>query len=427
MNRREFLKGVVAGSAGLLLAGSGAASARANGKVLNPGQTWRSDTPVTLPFWPYGNFSTSNETVLMFRGSPSHTFYGTGPLRSQLEILWRFRTEDFGTQLRGEDKTWSGTGWTGQASHLAGYVFFGSQDRHFYCLRASDGALMWKYRAARMFKGSCCIYRNRIYAPNVDNCIHCLDASTGIPVWKFNTGNDCDSSPCVVDGKLYVAGESGYVRCLNPETGKEEWNFKVGGTGPGTKSGSNGAEGSVAIDQGQLVVGNYFGDVHCIDIEKKSLLWKMNTGDDTDASAVFWDQYVYVAAEEASSQIFCLNRKDGSVKWKLKTGRGWYSTPALVDGKMVIAGNDGKCYCLDARTGQELWKTPMAGASWNSPVVVEGRVLVGSYGNFLHVLDFKSGTQLQQVDLGGRCHSAPCVVGGKVFVGSAGGTFFGLG
>lgn len=426
MNRRAFLRGVAAAGVGSLLAGLPRVG-QGTTRALNPGQTWVGEVPVTLPSWPYYGNSFAADTVLMFRGNPAHTFYGTGPLRANLEILWSFRTEDYGTQLRGEDKVWSGTGWTGQASHYGGYVFFGSQDRHLYCLRASDGLLMWKYRAGRMFKGSLCIYKNRIYAPNVDNCIHCLDAATGKLLWKFNTGNDCDSSPCVLDYRLYVAGESGFVRCIDPEAGAELWKFKVGGTGPETKSGSNGAEGSVAIDGNQLVVGNYFGDVHCIDIVTHKLLWKMNTGDDTDASAVFWGDYVYVAAEEASSQIFCLNRKDGSVKWKLKAGRGWYSTPALVDGRFYIAGNDGKAYCLDATTGAELWKTPLAAASWNSPVVVDGRVLVGSYGNFLHILDSKSGAELQAIDLGGRCHSAPCVVDGKVYVGSAGGRFFGLG
>ncbi|MBR58286.1 MAG: hypothetical protein CMH54_09720 [Myxococcales bacterium] len=34
--------------------------------------------PIDLPAWKYGSSSTATDTVLMFRGDPSHQFYGTG-------------------------------------------------------------------------------------------------------------------------------------------------------------------------------------------------------------------------------------------------------------------------------------------------------------------------------------------------------------
>ena len=40
-----------------------------------------------FPDWTLGDASASASTVLMFRGNPTHTFYGTGPIAEQPELL----------------------------------------------------------------------------------------------------------------------------------------------------------------------------------------------------------------------------------------------------------------------------------------------------------------------------------------------------
>jgi len=424
MDRRAFLKLGVASVASAVVARHHGSAFAASGKEMKPGTTENPGGNAVLPEWSLGDSSSSSTSVLMFRGNPAHTFYGTGPVRDTLEIAWRFRTDDFVTELRGEPKTWSGTGWTGQASSLGNYVYFGSQDRHLYCLDVRDGKLVWRYRAARMFKGSLCIYRNRIYAPNVDDNLHCLDASSGQLLWRHNTGKDLDSSPCVWNGHLFIAGENGHVRCLDPEDGRIQWKTLVGGIGPGTKAGSNGAEGSPAVDNGQVVVGNYDGEVHCLAAGDGKRLWKARTGDDTDASAVFSPQHVFIAAEERSPSLYCFDRSTGKEIWRFTNRSGWYSTPALVDGRLYIGGNDGRCYCIDSTSGKALWEAPLDAATWCSPAVVDGKVMLGSYGNHFHVLDAKDGREISKIDLGGRIHSAPCVVGGRIYVGTAAGWFY---
>lgn len=425
MHRRRFLEVTAAALAASVL-GSRRSSARPAGDSvpeMKPGSTENPGGLAKLPEWASGDCSCSDSAVLMFRGNPAHTFYGTGPVRDALEVAWRFRTQDFVTELRGESKTWSGTGWTGQASCLGDYVFFGSQDRHLYCLDARDGKLVWRYRGARMFKGSLCIYRNRVYAPNVDDHLHCLDAADGRLLWRHDTGKDLDSSPCVWKGKLFIAGENGHVRCLDPEDGTLQWKTLVGGIGPGTKAGSNGAEGSPAVDNHQVVVGNYDGEVHCLDARDGKRLWKAKTGDDTDVSAVFSSDRVYIAAEEGAPSIFCFDRENGAEVWTFSNRGGWYSTPALVGERLYIGGNDGRFYCIEARSGKLVWEVPIEAATWCSPAVVDGKVMFGSYGNHFCVLDAVDGREIAKIDLGGRIHSAPCVVGGRVYVGTAAGWF----
>jgi hypothetical protein len=221
---------------------------------------------VTLPPWPHGKTSSATDAMLMFRGNPSHTFYGTGPIPADKpKILWKHRMEDFDTLYYGEPFVWRGTGWTGQALVYGGYVWIGSQGRSLYCFEADSGKVMWRYAAPRQIKGSGCLWDNKLYIGCVDDWLRCYDAATGKVIWRLDTGYDLDSSPSVVDGKLYIARENGNARCLDPLTGKKIWRTFVGGINRGKKTGSYGSETSPSVVDGEYYTATYDGELFCLD------------------------------------------------------------------------------------------------------------------------------------------------------------------
>lgn len=82
--------------------------------------------PTTAPFdgWvdpASSGLPWSSEVVgqITFRGNPTRTYYGLGPVPKAPEILWRY-PESGGmcgqSAVGGKAKTWCGTGWTGQPS-----------------------------------------------------------------------------------------------------------------------------------------------------------------------------------------------------------------------------------------------------------------------------------------------------------------------
>jgi outer membrane protein assembly factor BamB len=206
---RDILVGSAAGASTLIPQGQEAMAQAQNGIAeLDP--------------WPYGRNSFATDTVLMFRGNPAHTFYGTGPLpETAPRVLWRHRTPAIPQTLRGITYVWTGTGWTGTAAKLGDYVYVGSLGAYLYCFEAMTGRLVWSYRAGGLYKSSVCLYDNKVYVGNTDDYLHCVDARNGHRVWASNTGSDLDSSPCVVDGVLYTAGENGHARAIDPQTGRE--------------------------------------------------------------------------------------------------------------------------------------------------------------------------------------------------------------
>lgn len=423
--RREFL----CGGAGLpLLAGSASAQTSPPG-----GKTPAEPAPTAsgrarLGPWRYGRSSTASDTLLMFRGNPAHTFYGTGPIPEKPRIHWRFRTATINNVVRGTPMTWTGTGWTGTASKLGDYVYVGSTGGYVYCLEAATGRLVWSHKGRGMFKGSLCIYDNKVYIGNTDDLLRCLDAETGRVVWALNTGRDLDSSPCVVDGRLYIAGENGYARCVDPLTGREIWKTFMGGIGPGTVPGSNGSETSPAIDAGDYFSATYDGDLFCIDARDGRVKWKANTHDDTDASPVCANGFVYAAAEEKASNLYCFEREKGREVWRYTANKaGYWSTPAVVGNRLWVGGDDRLLHCVDARSGALVWQFRTGAAVWSSPAVVDGKVVFGSRDANLYCVDAESGREVWRLALDGRIISSPCIVGGLIWIGSATGWIYCIG
>jgi len=380
--------------------------------------------------WAYGGGSFADDTVLMFRGNPAHTFYGTGPVPDRPRIIWKQRLAALDTVTHGKDVRWAGTGWTGTASKLGDYVYVGSVGGKVYCFEAATGRPVWAYstKSTRMFKGSLCIFENRLYIGNVDNRLHCIDAATGKQVWSFDTYRDLDSSPCVVDGRLYIAGENGYARCINPRTGKQIWKTFMGGIGPGTKLGSNGSETSPAVADGDYYAATYDGVLFCIDIRNGKVKWRARTHDDTDASPVVAGDFVYAAAEEKASFLYGFEREKGREIWRYGgNDKGYWSTPAYAGGRVYVGGDDARMHCVDATTGKGLWAYRTRAAVWSSPCVVGDKLVFGSRDAHLYVLDAVSGKLISRTKLDGRIISSPCIVDGRIWIGTATGWFYCLG
>lgn len=396
--------------------------------TLLPVRAAASDRKLTLPPWRYGNDSAAPDAMLTFRGNGAHTFYGTGPLSEKVpEVRWRFETAVIRNTVRGTPMTWAGTGWTGTAVQLGDYVFVGSVGGYVYAFAAETGRLIWQLKGGGMFKGSLCLFRNRLYIGNTDDLLRCIDAERGRVLWTVNTGRDLDSSPCVVGGRLYIAGENGNVRCLDPMTGKEIWKRFVGGIGPGTVLGSNGSETSPAVAHGEVYTATYDGLLWSLDARTGDVRWTARTGDDTDASPVIAGDYVYAAAEEKAPYLYCFHRADGREAWRYDgKAKGYYSTPAVAGGRLYVGAEDGRLHCVDARTGAAVWRFQTGAAIWSSPCVVDDKVVFGSRDAHLYCLDAASGRQLWRLQLDGRIISSPCIVGGRIWIGTATGWFYGI-
>lgn len=183
-------------------------------------------TPDTV-FRPWGTV----EGLTMFRGNPTRTFFGTGPVPASAPgQLWRYPDSPMaGLSPEGEEeKWWYGTGWTGQPlvhERTDGIteLIFGAYDKQIHFLDADTGAqLRPGYDMGDIIKGTVTLDPDGfplLYAGSRDPRfrILALDGDEVREVWSLHAkavdgmwNDDWDSNPVVVDDMLYVGGENSW-------------------------------------------------------------------------------------------------------------------------------------------------------------------------------------------------------------------------
>lgn len=132
---------------------------------------------------------------------------------------------------------------------------------------------------------------------------------------------------------------------------------------------------------------------------------------------------------------------DDAIVWhrELPAARGQdagaWATPALhPDGLIFVATDAGDLQAYDTATGEIVWEDFIGGNAWSSPVIVDGKLLVAvnclSEDHGLRVYDLadpRNPVQQWEQRVGEGCiESTPAVWNGQIFVGSRDGFFYAL-
>ncbi|MCP3971054.1 MAG: PQQ-binding-like beta-propeller repeat protein [Rhodobacteraceae bacterium] len=426
--------------------------------------------------------------ILAFRGNPTRTWYGTGPLPRSPRVLWKrgpfcgASTDEHGT------RQWCGTGWTGQPAIRADVtpaeVIFGAYDYAVHFLNSETGAdVRVPFRTGDIIKGSVSLDPSGapfLYTGSRDNFLRALrlDEDKATEVWKLSSisrdgvwNNDWDANPLILGDYLLTGSENSwfYAVALNRGTdalGRPSIAPKLVNRVPGFTPALFRALGDrmVSIESSALAIGDkvYFtnsgGLVQGYSIPKllsgapreEALTFEFHNGDDTDATPVADGQgMIYAAIEDErraseakrlSGQLVKLNpgKPDAPVVWSLRIpGRvggkgGLWATPALDSGHLYVPTHKGSLLTVDTDTGKVTSDIPMPAHGWSSPVVVGGELLVpdceGAISKF-SLADPARPRLIWRYDVpGAGCwESTPAVWQGVIYMGNRDGYFYAIG
>lgn len=246
-----------------------------------------------------------------------------------------------------------------------------------YCLDRATGEQVWafnngKERMKQAFSTPV-LANGKIYIGeglHTDSAcrLFCLKAATGEKVWDFQTSSHTESTPCVVDGKVYCgAGDDG-LYCLDAETGTKIWNFP----GLHVDAGPVVANGRVYCGAG---IGDVFKDTQffCLDARDGSVKWRVPTEQPVWGAAVCDGERVYFGIGNGrinernpnpSGSLVCLNAKDGGDVWRLKLHDSMLCKPVFFGGYIYFGSCDGRFYCVQGKTGKVRWEQQLT-----SPIV----------------------------------------------------------
>lgn len=372
---------------------------------------------------PWGDTVTG---LLTFRGNPTNSFYGTGPIPETPERLWRYpdapmcsQSTDLGTTSR-----WCGNGWTGQPvvwerADGVTEMIFGAYDRRLHFVNAATGEdTRASVLTGDIIKGSPTIDPDGyplVYFGSRDNRLRILALDRGDPVelWHAEANlsiegrwnDDWDASPRIVNDIMFEGAENGffYIWRLNRsydaegnvtvapellfkmETYTDELLDAIRPSGYMAVS----VEGSAAIFEGTVYFANSGGRVVGLDITdigngNAPIVFDYWVGDDVDAAIIVDEEgMLYVAAQyerynnraKELGQLIKLDpsKPDDPYVWGMfsltepPAKGGMWTTPALGDGVIYAVTNRGYLVVVDKETGEELWIDPIGVGSYSGP------------------------------------------------------------
>lgn len=416
--------------------------------------------------------------LTMFRGNPTRSFYGTGPIpTAPPDVLWRYPENPMcgSSVVAGTSSVWCGTGWTGQPSVWerpdgVTEVVFGAYDKSVHFVDADTGLpTRQPFATGDIIKGSVTIDPDQfplLYAGSRDNKLRviALDREPVEEIWSLDAyevrgiwNDDWDGNPVVVDDMLYVGGENGWFFAIRLHRGYSEglvtvepeivwsmpgWNDELLG-----RVGSNvSIESSVVVFDRTVYFANSGGRIVGVDMDlvdagaEDPVVFDFWAGDDIDATmAADADGMLYVAVElerfnersEELGQLLSLDpsQPDDPLRWGVPvpgmagSDGGMWASPAVAHAMVYVPTHTGRLLAVDAATGEITWEDTVGFHAWSSAVVVDDRLVVGTCEvPELRSYDLSDPRQpvlqwaIPAAD--GCIESTPAVWNGRIYVGS---------
>ena len=267
-----------------------------------------------------------------------------------------------------------------------GKIFIGSND-YVFCLDAYNGSLLWKYEVVVGYFSYLTVYKEQIYFSSYYygsdyTYIYCLNASNGSLVWRYQTDQKYFGSLSAIDnGKLYFASYyDGYIYCLNASNGSLVWRYQTDQKYFGSLS---------AIDNGKLYFASDDGYVYCYSTSNGSFIWKhqvTSSFQDITSGPVVYKGKVYVGLF-MDGKLCCLDANNGSLLWTYKTGSISAPFPLFYNEKIYIGTYDGYVHCINASNGSNIWKYKIGSWLASSPAFYNGKLYIGSRDTYFYCLD----------------------------------------
>jgi len=433
-------------------------------------------------------WATKTVGFLTFRGNPTRSYYGTGPLPVNPKVIWSYPKSGGMCSVSTDGastSTWCGDGWTGQPTVFEQFgktiVSFGGYDSQMHWVDTATGDNVYKpFKTGDLVKGSMTQDPDGYpltYKGSRDSYFRIIATDRGdtpVELWKLSArdgvqpvwNDDWDGAALVIDDYLFEGGENSwfYIIKLNrgydaagkvtvnpqivfktPSWDQELWNtisdhqFSI--------------ENSVAISGNTVYFSNSAGLVQGWDIgglkegKTPTRVFRFWTGDDTDASVTIDKEgMLYVGSEferrnDRSKQVGQMmkldpTKPDNPLVWSLNDQAGGgksgiWATPAIYNGVAYFATNAGHVIAVDQKTGAKLWDKNLGSQTWQSPVVVDNTLIQGDCQGNLNAYDVSNPAidppLKWTVKLGGCIEATPAIWKGRIYVATRGGQFYAIG
>lgn len=229
---------------------------------------------------------------------------------------------------------------------------------------AQNGAVKWRTKTEAPVHTAPLVINNRAFSVSNDSQLYALDTANGDIIWTQNAIAEparvfASSSSAMLGETLVTPFASGEMVASLASNGRKLWTESLTRQESGTSlSAISDIAGRPVIVGGTVYGASQSGVVSAIDLRSGVILWDKPIG--SIQSPWVAGDFLYVVSTD--SELYCLNRADGKVKWikqlsqfenpKKRKNRITWSGPIMVDGQLVLGSSKGEIIIVSALDGQ---------------------------------------------------------------------------
>lgn len=402
--------------------------------------------PGTVPASTVGQPWGSVDGFTTFRGNPTRTYYGTGPIGDSPTVQWTYPDNGMCSEATnfGETTVWCGIGWTGQPlvwerPDGVTELIVGAFDKAIHFVNAETGEpLRSRFVTGGHVKGSESLDPDGyplLYSGSRDHKLRiiALDREEPTELWSLDAEAvdgtwhvDWDSSPLIIDDIMYQGGENSWFFAYQLNRGYDadgrvtvdpEQLLAMPGydaeflqqAGPNVS-----IESSTAAYENRVYFTNSGGRVVGLDVSnirdgEAPVVFDYWAGGDIDATTVIDEEgMLYVSVNVKPWQVGAGHRTQANIDRTREIGQLIKLDP-YTDGDPLVWGVD-----LASSGGED-------SGTWATPALHEGMLYTNTHLGRLIAVDAETGETVWEDTVGWHSWSSPAVVDDTLVVATCAG------
>ncbi|RME61828.1 MAG: pyrrolo-quinoline quinone, partial [Alphaproteobacteria bacterium] len=184
-------------------------------------------------------------------------------------------------------------------------------------LDAVSGREIWRNNIVIPFRGPPGYGDGRVFAVTQDNQLFAFSADDGVILWDHvgiaeSAGIMGTAAPAIAGDTVVAAFSSGEVVAFRAENGRIAWADTLSRSGRVTALAAlSDVDGDPVIDRGTVYAISHAGRMAAIDFATGNRIWENNLG----GIATPWVAGDFIYVVTADSEVVCLLRRDGRIRW----------------------------------------------------------------------------------------------------------------
>ncbi|MCB2081421.1 MAG: PQQ-like beta-propeller repeat protein, partial [Rickettsiales bacterium] len=281
----------------------------------------------------------------------------------------------------------------GNLAYANGRVFAATGRGLIYALSSKTGEIEWTRSVKIPISSAPVIAGNTLFVVTKDNRLYALNAFDGTTFWthiglKETTSVYGSPSPAVEGDVIVVPFSSGELVALDRINGRKLWSDMLISSKfyTGTTLALNDVNTTPVIADGLVYVSGFDGLLNAYELSSGQKLWSQTI--DTIQQPWVATNALYLITP--NSELVCLHRKEGEVKWiqqlpiHTEATFGWgdddkgdrinWSGPIMLESNLAIVGSHGKLLLLSPKDGEVSQTVDITGNILLPPVAARRNV-----------------------------------------------------